>query len=628
MDRQTTIAFVLIGIILMAWLFLNQGPEPKKDNKPKTTQVEEAARAAESAKQSAKVEEATKAAAKAEVMASADTIGIKSLFKSSNVPESIITVDNEVARFEISSQGAKIRRVFLKQYKNWYSPDSKSVENLYQTGVMIVDAASESNLDIKFETNDRNYISTAGLDFKTSESRYQIQLKGDDSISIKYVFATRDNRSITKTFTFYGKKYNSRLTLGLNNITPLLREDKAYELHWDSGINFVEHNSVDEANFANSSAYQGNEQVKVDAPKKDSITKDFGNNVEWLCFRNKYFANVIAPDNVNEVQSAQLSGHTKHFAQNEGTVESYKGYFKLSAKDSNFVTSFLIYTGPINYDILKEYNRHLDKAVDFGSFLGLSFIVRPIAEYVFLPMFTFLHSFIPNYGVVILLFSIIVKLLLQPLSKQSMVSMQKMQALAPKIAELKEKFKDDPTKVNKETMKLYSTYGINPAGGCLPMLLQMPIFVALWGMFQTSIALRQQPFIWWIKDLSQPDVIFSLGFKLPLFGVNDISALALLMGVATFVQQKMTTKDPSQKAMIYMMPVMLTFLFMSFPAGLNLYYFLFNVLSIGQQYYIQKYSKPIELVPVKKANNKKGFFERMSEAAEQRTKDSKSSKKK
>jgi len=194
--------------------------------------------------------------------------------------------------------------------------------------------------------------------------------------------------------------------------------------------------------------------------------------------------------------------------------------------------------------------------------------------------------------------------------------MQKMQALQPKLAEIKEKYKDDPPRVNKETMKLYSTYGINPAGGCLPMLLQMPVFVALWGMFQTSIELRQQPFIFWIKDLSQPDTILFLPFKLPLFGVSQLSALALLMGVTTFVQQKMSVKDPSQKAMVYMMPVMLTLMFMSFPAGLNLYYFLFNVLSIGQQYYMSKNSKNVELVPVVKANKKKGFMEKMMEAAE------------
>ena len=201
-----------------------------------------------------------------------------------------------------------------------------------------------------------------------------------------------------------------------------------------------------------------------------------------------------------------------------------------------------------------------------------------------------------------------------------MRSMKNMQLLQPQIEAIRKQNKDNPQKMNKETMKLYSTYGINPAGGCLPMLLQMPIFVALWGMFQSAIDLRQQPFFGWISDLSQPDIIFDIGFKLPLFGVKEISGLALLMGITTFVQQKMTVKDPKQQALIYMMPVMLTLLFMSFPSGLNLYYFMFNVLSIGQQYYINHKGGTVELVPVANPNKKKGFMSRLMEAAEDQKK--------
>jgi len=198
--------------------------------------------------------------------------------------------------------------------------------------------------------------------------------------------------------------------------------------------------------------------------------------------------------------------------------------------------------------------------------------------------------------------------------------MKKMQLLQPKITELKEKYKDDQQKLNKETMKLYQTYGVNPAGGCLPMLLQMPIFIALWGLFRTAIELRQQPFIFWITDLSRPDVIYDLGFQLPLFGIQYISGLALLMGITTFLQQKMTMKDPKQQSMVYIMPVMLTILFMTFPSGLNLYYFLFNVFSIAQQYYINHKQNGDELVPVKDGKKKQGFMTRLMEAAEQQSK--------
>jgi YidC/Oxa1 family membrane protein insertase len=198
--------------------------------------------------------------------------------------------------------------------------------------------------------------------------------------------------------------------------------------------------------------------------------------------------------------------------------------------------------------------------------------------------------------------------------------MKKMQLLQPKILEIKEKFKDDPQKMNKETMKLYSTYDVNPAGGCLPLLLQMPIFIALWGLFQAAIELRQQPFIFWIKDLSQPDVIFDLGAKLPIFGIQRISGLALLMGITTFIQQKMSVKDPKQQALVYIMPVMLTILFMTFPSGLNLYYFMFNVFSIAQQYYINHKHGDVELKPVDQSKRKGGFMSRLMDAAEKQAK--------
>jgi len=192
--------------------------------------------------------------------------------------------------------------------------------------------------------------------------------------------------------------------------------------------------------------------------------------------------------------------------------------------------------------------------------------------------------------------------------------MKKMSALQPKINELREKYKDDPQKMNQEMMKLYSTYGINPMGGCLPLLLQMPILIALWSLFNMSIEIRQQPFILWITNLSEPDVIFSLPFKIPLINIKDISGLALGLGITMFIQQKMSVKDPSQQSLVYIMPIMFTILFMNFPSGLNLYYFMFNIFSIAQQYYITKFGKEVELKPIEK--KKSGFWQKLMEAAE------------
>jgi len=157
------------------------------------------------------------------------------------------------------------------------------------------------------------------------------------------------------------------------------------------------------------------------------------------------------------------------------------------------------------------------------------------------------------------------------------------------------------------------------------MLLQMPILIALWSLFNVTIDIRQQPFMLWMTNLSSPDIIYKLPFKIPLFNVDVISGLALLMGITMFIQQKMSVKDPSQKALVYIMPVMMTIMFMSFPSGLNLYYFMFNALSIGQQYYINHKHDGVELVPVANPKKKKGFMSRMMEAAEKQAQEQKKS---
>jgi YidC/Oxa1 family membrane protein insertase len=163
-----------------------------------------------------------------------------------------------------------------------------------------------------------------------------------------------------------------------------------------------------------------------------------------------------------------------------------------------------------------------------------------------------------------------------------------MQALQPMMTEIREKHKDNPEKMNQQIMNLYKEYGVNPAAGCLPLLLQMPILFALWSVLRSSIELRQASFALWINDLSVPDVVFTLPFEIPLFGISEISGVALAMGATMFVQQKMTVTDPRQKAMVWLMPIMLTLIFNGLPSGLNLYYFVFNLLSIVQQMWLKK----------------------------------------
>ena len=609
MDKQTTIAFILIGAILVLWLYLT-APDPNKQINPKSESTETI--------DSSKIKNSDTVAVNKTVVEKPKTEFPEVI--TSNIPEEFIYIETNLARFELSNKGANFRKIFLTKFNNWYSAHKKGEESNFSNYVQLIDYNRGGSYDISFVSVDGKGINTKDITFKSNIAANDYKLKGKDSLTLEYSFEFEPGKKITKTYTFFADKYEVKSDISFSGFKNSISSN-SYDLVWNNGIRSVERNSVDEANYSNASVFYGDEQVIVDASSVgEKEVKEFRGRVDWLAVRNKYFAAIIIPDDPKKVEGAYIEGNRETVGK-EGMHESYN--IRLTLPFQNQISesrSFTLFFGPVDYKELKSYGRNLVKIVDFGSFFGLKFIVRPIAEYVLLPLFQFLHSFIPNYGFVLIIFSIIIKIVVYPLTKSSYQSMKKMQALQPMLTELKEKLKDDPQKMNKETMKLYSTYGINPAGGCLPMLLQMPIFVSLWGMFQSAIDLRQQPFFGWITDLSQPDVIYNLGFKFPLFGVQEISGLALLMGITTFVQQKMTVKDPKQQALIYIMPVMLTLLFMSFPSGLNLYYFMFNILSIAQQYYINHQGGTVELVPVANPNKKKGFMSRLMESAEEQAK--------
>ncbi|MFQ5753361.1 MAG: membrane protein insertase YidC, partial [bacterium] len=255
------------------------------------------------------------------------------------------------------------------------------------------------------------------------------------------------------------------------------------------------------------------------------------------------------------------------------------------------------------YDIVKSYNVGLEKIMDLGWA-----IFRPFGKFI-LWSFTRLHKVIPNYGFIIIIFSILIKVVLYPLTRKSYASMKEMQTLQPLMQEINEKYKNDAQKKQQEVMKLYKEHGVNPLGGCIPMLLQMPLLIALFNVFRSTIQLRQASFIWWIKDLSRPDTIALLPFTLPRYG-NTVNILPLFMGVTMFVQQKISMKDPKQKAMVYIMPIFFTLLFNSFPSGLNLYYALFNLFSIFQEKlipYTPKKPEELQKKPVRKKRIKHDY---------------------
>jgi YidC/Oxa1 family membrane protein insertase len=242
--------------------------------------------------------------------------------------------------------------------------------------------------------------------------------------------------------------------------------------------------------------------------------------------------------------------------------------------------------GPRELSLLKELGKQLDLAINFGFF---DIIARPM-----LFALRFFNKYVKNYGISIIIITILIKILFWPLTHKSYKSMKEMQKLQPLMKKIREKYKHDKQQMNKEMMALYKTYKVNPMGGCLPMAIQIPVFIALYNLFGKSIELRHAPFMLWINDLSAPDRLFSFPFEIPLMSPPyGIPVLTLLMGATMYITQKMTPMtmgDPTQAKVMQFLPLFFTFIFINFPSGLVLYWLVNNILQIGQQYRIKKSS--------------------------------------
>ena len=389
-----------------------------------------------------------------------------------------------------------------------------------------------------------------------------------------------NNGRIIKTYHFYRDKYSFDVTLEFENLQNYIINRRVF-VGWENGIPPTEENIKDDLNYSRAYAFLADDIENIDASDKYA-EKEFNGKIDWVAVRSKYFLASIIPLEETETNAAIIGGvRTKEEKKYNITIEAQ--YEPVA----NFKDNFKIYLGPLDYYILKKYDVGLQDLVMNKDWYERLF--RPISLLI-IPAFKFLYRFIPNYGLVIIVFSILIKLLLHPLTKKSYQSMSEMQFLQPKMTELREKYKNDPQRLNKEMMKLYKEHGVNPLGGCLPMLLQMPVLFALFIVFRSTIQLRGKPFFLWINDLSAPNVLH-LGVSLPLVG-NSIHVLPILMGVTMIWQSKMSMTDPKQKMMIYFMPIFMIFIFYSLPSGLNLYYAVFNILSMIQTSQIKKKMHP------------------------------------
>ncbi|HTY35953.1 MAG TPA: membrane protein insertase YidC [Bacteroidota bacterium] len=581
MDRQSILGYVLIFILLVAWMWMNS---PKQSQQPQQKAVP-----TQSARQDT-IRQVDTVRVQPKENTQADPFG-KYFSGREKGTDRVLTIETDLYIADISLKGGLIKRWELKKFKTW---DGLPVQ--------LVDYKKGGDLSLLFATSDGRLINTRDLYFDVSGigSDHREVSPGEEYV-LNLVLPTARGGQLIKTLRFKNGEYGLGVDVKFVKMEDVVANYE-YQLVWESGLRYAERNSVDESNFSSSFAFAGKELTELDAPSVDARPeKNIAGTVDWVAMRTKYFALAMMPKEGTS-DGAYLAG-TRVAAPEKGVVESYSIALKMPFKGgAEEGATFKIFLGPADLSLLKQYGVGLDKIVG----LGWAWLIRPISEYIMLPLMSFIHYLVPNWGLVIIVFSIIIKIALHPLTRSSMRSMKKMQALQPLMDEIKEKYKDDPQKMNQQVLNLYKEYGVNPAGGCLPVLLQFPILIALYNVFRATIELRQGGFVWWITDLSIPDRIFTLPFEVPFFGIRDVSGLALLMGITMFIQQKQTVKDPRQKAMIWMMPVMMTLLFNGFPSGLNLYYFVFNALSIGQQIMINRQAEDGPLRKVEPKKKKSG----------------------
>jgi YidC/Oxa1 family membrane protein insertase len=623
MERKQFIGFLLIGLIIaayMTWTSVQQPPaKPQQDKQDSTAKVSantQSANTQNAAPNNAAVQSApAQNGSSNQAVQNANHTKFGALYEPfRGGRDEVITIENDLITARISSRGGTLRAWRIKQYKSWYGDTVQLIPFENKFGVLGV-SFRDMNDGQAGTTRESNIVDTRELNFTLSspQGAYN-KVSGNDSLVITAALKLANGGVMEKKYTFYGNRYHTNLALRTSGMNGIMGDK--YTLQWRNGLQYQEKSSVEESSQAKAWLAQNGTQSEIDVGAEATPVSANG-TLDFIATKTKYFVAAIKPEGAlkNEMLQASLTGYKTPAAQ-EGNVEKYD--MKVDVPYSqNRTDIYTVYLGPIDYDILKQYK--LESAFNFANqmFLGLQYIIRPIGEYMILPLLHFTYKFIPNYGLAIIIFSILMKILLQPLTASQTESMQKMQLLQPEMEKIKNKYKDDMQKQQQETMKLYGDYGINPAGGCLPLLLQMPILIALYNVFSSVIDLRQTPFVAWITDLSMPDELLRLPFKLPLINIDIISGLAFAMGLTMFAQQYMTVKDPQQRAMVYMMPVLMTFAFANLPAGLTLYYFMFNILSVGQQVWVTKFAKnKMTLADLKKMPKKEGWLQKKMREAQ------------
>jgi YidC/Oxa1 family membrane protein insertase len=475
-------------------------------------------------------------------------------------PDRNIRIDTDLYRIEISERGAAVKSIVLKNYRETIADDSDQKE--------LIDAQTRGGSALLGYRDSRDHRVENAV-FTADQSQDLINVGSQPQI-LKFRHQTNNGVIIEKVYTFHSGSYLIDLAVRINN-----QGTEPVQGRLMLALRNVLSEDAGGYGFAGPSGLIGGdlEQVKL---KKVEETPKIDGDIRWLAIEDQYFMTSIIP--AKAMTGQMLMDYKDRQLQNKLAFSTNE---LQPAENQEF--SFKLFMGPKSLSLLRSLNNDLDRAIDFG---WVDFFAKPC-----LMLMNFIHRFIPNYGVAIIILTLITRAMFWPLAQKSYKSMGEMRKLQPLMQEIREKYKGDKAKMNQEMMTLYRTYKINPMGGCLPMLIQLPVFFALYRMLYQAIELRHAPFFGWITDLSAPDRLFEFGFKIPFMEPPyGIPVLTIIMGASMILQQKMTPApgDPTQAKMMMLMPVIFTFIFINFSSGLVLYWLVSNIFSIAQQYYTQK----------------------------------------
>jgi len=563
MDKNSISGIVLIMAMLLGYQYFFAPKEPVQTKKEVV--------AAKPTKATAKTDSALAVVADSSVQ----------------VKEQLFTLENENLRITLSNFGGKLVSVQLKNYKSY-----KNYTLGKKDGIVLFDAQKDL-FDVEIPTNGKK-LSLGKLVYQVVQSKNQVS----------FTSTLPNGKNIVQSYQLPESGYELAYSIDAKAIAPELTGNE-YFIHWKENVTQTEKDAQEERKATINYLLTEDEEFDYLSENPTSVTNEnLSQSLQWVSFKKKYFLAGLVPQGTlfTKANLTATPNPTDTVAIKTLDAQLVAPMGDLSSGKS----SFKFYFGPNDYSIVKNV------APSFSKNVKLSYdFLLPITKYIFVPLFGFLESIIFNYGLLIIVLVLIIKTALLPLTYKSYVSMAKTRILAPEIAAIKEKIGDDPARVQQETMKLYGEVGVNPLSGCIPVLATMPVLMAVFMLFPNLINLRQESFLW-AEDLSTYDSILNLPFKIPFYG-SHISLFCLLMTVSQlaygYYNNQITPDQPGQpinmKMMAYVTPVIFMFVMNSFPAGLSFYYFISNLVTIGQQLAIRKFVNEDKIKALLDANRAK-----------------------